>query len=213
MKPKTWGGLLIRKEVWTLSLKGKLLVLALTVILAITAQREVNPFLSVTHPVHGEFLVVEGWIPTYVMSQVAAEFKNGKYRKLLLVTFDVEQYKSEWARDELVKHGVPPESIGTVLSPSVLKDRTYQLALSARNWFTQEEMTVSSLDVATVGPHARRSRLMFEKAFGNSTIIGIIALDDMAYDAQHWWRSSEGVREVLGEVIAYVYARLYFVWT
>ena len=214
VKPKAWGGLLIRKEGWTLSRKGKLLVLALTVALAITVQREVNPFLSVTHPVRGEFLVVEGWVPTYTMRQAATEFKRGHYRKLLLVNaFDVEPYKSDLDREDLIRCGVQAESIESVLSPAVRKDRTYHMALAAKDWFIENTMTVASLDVVTVGPHARRSWLMFEKAFGNSTNIGIIALDDVAYDSQHWWRSSEGVREVLGEVIAYVYARFYFVWT
>jgi hypothetical protein len=54
---------------------------------------------------------------------------------------------------------------------------------------------------------------MFEKAFGDSADVGIVALDDPQYDREHWWRSSDGVREVLGEVIAYIYARFYFVWT
>jgi hypothetical protein len=214
VKSKTWGGLLIRKERWTFSRKGKLLVLALALVLAITVQREVNPFLSVTHPVHGEYLVVEGWMPTYVMSQAATEFNRGHYRKLLLVdTFDVEQYKSDRVREGLIECGVQANSIETVFSPTVRKDRTYHLALTAKDWFIENTRTVGSLDVATLGPHARRSWLMFEKAFGNSANIGIVALDDMAYDGQHWWRSSEGVREVLGEVIAYIYARFYFVWT
>jgi len=214
VKQETWGGLLVHKEGWALSLKGKLLVLALAVILAITVQREVNPFLSVSHPVHGEFLVVEGWVPTYVMSQAASEFRRGHYRKLLLVnTFDVERYKADLAREGLIECGVQTDSIETVFSPAVRKDRTYHLALAAKDWFIENTMTVKSLDVATLGPHARRSWLMFEKAFGSSANIGIVALDDMAYDGQHWWRSSEGVREVLGEVIAYIYARFYFVWT
>jgi hypothetical protein len=30
------------------------------------------------------------------------------------------------------------------------------------------------------------------------------------YDPGHWWRSSDGFREVIGEVIAYFYARSCF---
>ena len=32
-------------------------------------------------------------------------------------------------------------------------------------------------------------------------------MGDVAYERRHWWRVSEGVREVLGETIAYIYAR------
>jgi hypothetical protein len=30
------------------------------------------------------------------------------------------------------------------------------------------------------------------------------------YDPKHWWRYSEGVREILGETIAYMYAEFLF---
>ena len=61
-----------------------------------------------------------------------------------------------------------------------------------------------------MGPHARRSRLLFEKAFGRDTRVGIIALEDRDYDPAHWWKSSQGVRTVTDELIAYGYARLLF---
>ena len=68
----------------------------------------------------------------------------------------------------------------------------------------------SFLDLATLGPHARRSRLLYEKAFGPQVKIGIVALVNREYDPAHWWRTSEGVREVIGEGIAYMYARFLF---
>ena len=61
-----------------------------------------------------------------------------------------------------------------------------------------------------MGPHARRTRLLFQEAFGSKVAVGVIAVPDDAYDPRHWWRSSEGVRDVVGEAIAYVYARFFF---
>ena len=187
---------------------------AAVIAVMVTAVRLSDPFLSVTQPVHSEFLVVEGWIDSYIMNQVACRFKDGHYRKLFLVRgFETDDYKIERSRERLIRHGVEPDSIVIVVSPTVQKDRTYHQALAVRDWLTENGIALNSLDVVTVGPHARRSRLMFEKAFGKSVNVGIFALNDIGYDAQHWWRSSEGVREVLGEIIAYVYARFYFVWT
>lgn len=204
---------MVRKESWALSLRGKLIVLGVVAICALAAQGKVEPFLAITQRVDAKILVVEGWVPTYVMNQAAAEFKRGHYRKLLIVrTFDVEQYESEWHRAELVENGVPPEALGMVFSPAVRKDRTYHAALKVKDWFTQNGMFGSSFNVATLGPHARRSWLSFQEAFGDAATVGIIALDDPAYDPEHWWRSSEGVREVLGESIAYIYARFFFAW-
>ena len=40
--------------------------------------------------------------------------------------------------------------------------------------------------------------------------VGIIAVPNPDYDSRHWWQYSEGVREVIGESIAYSYARFFF---
>jgi uncharacterized SAM-binding protein YcdF (DUF218 family) len=69
---------------------------------------------------------------------------------------------------------------------------------------------VQAIDVVTIGSHARRSRLLFQKAMGNTVRVGVLAMDEREFDPVHWWRSSEGVREVLFEGVAYLYVRLCF---
>jgi hypothetical protein len=58
--------------------------------------------------------------------------------------------------------------------------------------------------------HARRSRLLFQKAFGPGIEVGVIAIRDREYNPRVWWRYSEGVKEVLSEGAAYLYARFLF---
>ncbi|PYS50771.1 MAG: hypothetical protein DMG13_20170 [Acidobacteria bacterium] len=206
-------GLLVRRERWTLSLRGTLLASFLIVVLAFTAFWRAYPFLAVNHPIHGDVLVLEGWVPIYTLNQVADAFRNGHYRKLLIIrTFDVDERKSREMQATLVNCGLAATSVETVYHPAVRKDRTYHAALAAKNWLGDHERPLGSIDVVTVGSHARRSRLLFQKAFGKTAAVGIIPLDDAAYDSQHWWRTSEGVREVVGETIAYVYARFFFAW-
>src|SRR5262249_598758 len=112
----------------------------------------------------------------------------------------------------LMSCGLPATSIETVYHPAVRKDRTYHSALAVKGWLGEHELPLTSIDVVTVGSHARRSRLMFQKPFGKAATVGIVAMDDQGYDCQQWWRTREGVREVVGETIAYVYARLFFAW-
>ncbi len=90
------------------------------------------------------------------------------------------------------------------------RDRTYSAAIALRDWLAQNNPGVKRLNVLTRGVHARRSRLLFKKAFGNEVEIGIIAVPDSAYDASHWWRYSEGVKEIVSEGAAYLYVRLFF---
>ena len=52
----------------------------------------------------------------------------------------------------------------------------------------------------------RRTRMLFQEAFGSDATVGVISLKDPDYNAARWWRYSEGVREVLGESIAWCYA-------
>ena len=71
-------------------------------------------------------------------------------------------------------------------------------------------MTLTAVNVLTEDVHARRTRLLFEMALGPGVKVGIIAVPNADYEAARWWRYSEGVRSVLGESIAYVYARFFF---
>jgi hypothetical protein len=166
-------------------------------------------------------LIVEGWTPDYMMNEAADEFRRGRYRQLVIVRSmhepDAEdQRQSDMAAIEsmtrmLLLYGVPRESLATVFYPTAEKDRTYHTALAAKQWL-QEKKASDSFNVATVGPHARRSWLLFRKAFGDAAKMGIVALRDPTYDSQHWWRTSEGVDEVIEESIKYVYVRFFFVW-
>ena len=71
-------------------------------------------------------------------------------------------------------------------------------------------MRVESINVLTEDVHARRTRLLFRKAFGHEITIGIIAVPDPDYDSRRWWRYSAGVRDVFSETAAYLYARFLF---
>ena len=71
-------------------------------------------------------------------------------------------------------------------------------------------MPVRSINVVTEDVHARRTRLLFQKALGNDVAVGIISVPNPDYDARHWWRYSEGVKDVFAESVAYIYARLLF---
>ena len=96
------------------------------------------------------------------------------------------------------------------LAGSMDRDRTYGSALALKAWFYEHGLKVQRINVVTESAHARRTRLMFEAALGPDVTVGIIAVRNPDYDPDHWWHYSEGVREVLGESLAYLYARLLF---
>jgi hypothetical protein len=216
---RKFHGLLVRKECWRLSWRGWLATFVVLLLIAVTGLFEIHPFLAVTHRVPTKVLVVEGWIHDYGVEAAVQEFKAGNYERILTTGGPVEGagtsssiYDTEaWQSAELlVKAGIAAEKVQSVPSRFVGRDRTYNSAMVLRNWFQGHDPQVGAINVLTEDAHARRTWLLFRKALGPGVGVGIISAPNPDYDANHWWRSSEGVREVLSEGIAYIYAKLCF---
>ena len=47
----------------------------------------------------------------------------------------------------------------------------------------------------------------FRDLWATISLLGVIAVPDPDYDARHWWRYSEGVKDVISEGAAYLYAK------
>jgi hypothetical protein len=215
---RTLAGLLVRKECWQLSVRGKILALLILVGALFAVQNSIYPWLAVTHRVSGQYLVVEGWIYNSGFKEAMAEFNKGGYRKILTsgcvvqdpLDFDGKVTYADWGAVRLRKLGMSKALVQPIPCWVEQKDRTYYSAVAVNEWFLTNHIIVKSINVLTQGPHARRTRLLFQEAFGNEVKVGIIAVQDPAYDPKHWWRSSEGVRDVIGEGIAYLYAKFLF---
>jgi hypothetical protein len=110
----------------------------------------------------------------------------------------------------LVALGLSTNIVQPVPAPRVKRDRTYACAVALKKWIDEHGTQLTRVNLVTVGPHARRSRLLFQKTLGKDVPIGVIAIPEPDYDERHWWRSSQGFRVVTDEAIAYLYARLLF---
>ena len=110
----------------------------------------------------------------------------------------------------LKKCGVPDERLQMFPCRVMDRDRTYGSAVALRKWFCEQNMAVSAINVVTEDVHARRTRLLFQKALGDKVAVGVIAIPNPDYDAKRWWRYSAGLKEVVSEAAAYAYARLLF---
>jgi uncharacterized SAM-binding protein YcdF (DUF218 family) len=217
--PQKFWGTFVRKERWGLSWRGWLIVLA-GVILAFSAfLLRVYPFLAVTHRVDTNVLVVEGWIHEYAIRAAVEEFRSKSYQRVFTTGGPVEGaggYINDYntaasvGADLLRKNGLPNESLQMVPSRVMDRDRTYGSAIALQNWFREHNRPVRSINVITEDVHARRTCLLFQKALGHNVAVGVIAVPNPDYDARHWWRYSEGVKDVFAESVAYIYARLLF---
>ena len=215
---KTCLGLLTRRQCLVPTLRGWLLAILGLTALALIGMLEIGPFLAVTDPVPGGVLVIEGWVPDYMLEAAIAEFKRDHYARLFVTGIPLQQgaplseYKNYAyiGAATLVKLGMSTNDVQAVPTGATRRDRTYAMALSLKHWLREHDMAPAKVNLMTGGPHARRSRLMFEKALGSGVTVGVIAIPANDYDERHWWNSSQGVRVVIGEALAYTYARLLF---
>ena len=175
-------------------------------------------FLALNKPVSGEALVVEGWLPDYVLKDALALYRKERY-KLIITTGGALQRGSyliqynnwaEVAASTLVAMGLDRQRIIAVPAAEVAMDRTYASALALKEWLMKVESSVSTIDIYSLGPHARRTRLLFKKALGNKVHVGILAARPNGYDPAHWWKTSSGVTTVISEIIAYFYSKFFF---
>ena len=215
---RRWGGLLVRKESWKLSFTGRIILLVIMLLMVLVLQHGIYPFLAVSSPTSSGFLIVDAWLPTYGLRQAAAVFKRARYEKLITSGCTSEetedpQFPSEdvrWAATKLEKIGIPARLVQPVPCGETRRDRTYNSALAVKKWCDNNGLTVRSIDIVTKAAHARRSRLLYQEAFGSEVKVGVIGIQDRDYDPAHWWRYTVGVREVTWQGFAYIYAKLFF---
>ncbi len=216
--PKPYRGLLLRRSCLVPTWRVWLLVCVLATAFCLASVRSVYPFLAINDPVPAKVLVIEGWNPDSAFATAKAEFRHGGYRKLYVTGGPLEkgaplsQYKThaELGAATLIGLGMKPEEVEAVPAPPVRRDRTYTSAVALAKRFQIESVPPTEINLVSVGPHCRRSRMLFAKALGDGIRVGILPVAPDDYDPAHWWRSSQGFRTVSGEVIAYVYARLFF---
>jgi DUF218 domain len=205
-----------RQQIWTLTAQGWLIFLATTAYLMFLTITHIHPFLAVNSPIKtADALVVEGWVPDYGIQQALNEFNSGSYRLIITTGSSIDKgsyligYKNfaEVSAATLKKLGLASDKVITVPTPSVIKDRSYASAAEFRRWLSTSDVKIQSINLLSWDVHSRRSWLLFKKILAPQIKVGIIAAKSNNYEPSKWWVSSEGVRTITSETIAYIYAR------
>lgn len=209
-----------RREVWVPTWQGALLLAGFPAIGLALALWMAYPLLSVNNPNGRGILVVEGWMSKSQMLSTAALLEGGQYSDLVVTGGPVshesylrELYPSLDTFAEIGAHQLRQAGVAEAVAvprPDVGKDRTYASGLAVRKWLLDNGRAGVTIDLVSVGPHARRSRLLFSSALDGVADVGVIALPPTGYDPGRWWTTSQGVRSMIGELLAYGYATILF---
>jgi hypothetical protein len=214
---RLWG-LLRRRQCLAPTWRGWL---ALTVVFSLSILvigRNFYWFLAVTKPVPGGLLVIEGWAPDYALRAAMAEFNTNHYDRLMVIGGPLDngaplsEYHTfaDMGAATLLRFGMSSNLLQAVPAPLVRQDRTFAAGAALREWLDKRGEAPTKVNLISMGPHARRSRLMLQAALGKQVAVGIVSIPSREFDPAHWWRKSAGFRTVIDEAIAYAYARVLF---
>ncbi|HKI63871.1 MAG TPA: YdcF family protein [Burkholderiales bacterium] len=211
---------LIRKrQVWLPTVWGWLFLAVICFAAALAAARNLHGYLAQNAPVGAPILVVEGWLdPDDGLDDAVALFRSGGYSRVVTTGGPLEQWPgveqpatfAERAANYLVRKGLSKESVTAVPTPGTNEERTYLSAVTVREWAAQSGVKVQGLDILSSGTHARRSRLLYELAFGPSVKVGVYAARFPDYEPDRWWRTSLGAKDVLVQAIGLLWVKCFF---
>ncbi len=207
-----------RRQLLLPTLRGWCVLAALAIVAFTVFLKGAYPFLSPNSFREGGPLIVECWGTDRLMKEAIRLHDEGHYGPILIPGGSIpsgqvfSQYHTlgEFSAAEIKALSNGRVRAEAIVVPDVQKDRTFACAMGAREWLEAHGGIPANVTVLSAGPHSRRSWLLYRKAFGKTTNVGIIATTPDDYDPARWWASNDGFRVVVGEFIAYAYARLMF---
>ena len=175
-----------------------------------------HKFLAKNLPVNAKILVVEGWLPDYAIQSAAEEFRQGSYKKIITIGgslprgYHLSEYKTfaKLAAATLTELGINQEHLVILSDYSDSQARTYNSASILNQWLSTSDFHITAINLFTIGTHARRSWMLFKEILEPKISVGIISVQPLNYEERTWWKSSEGFRTVISEMLAYLYVRL-----
>ncbi|HEU5080690.1 MAG TPA: YdcF family protein [Opitutaceae bacterium] len=177
---------------------------------------EADNFLSCTRRVPADVIVVEGWIGVKGVQAAAREFERGHYRYIVTTSGvtsnrwgDERWSYAESAKEELLRSGVDPSKILVASPRDTAAQRTFESARAVDLTLRSRGIFARNITVFTLGPHARRSRLVFEKVLGGHASIGVISWKPQSDRSGRWWKSSERSEDIVKETIGFLYEFLF----
>lgn len=211
--------LLTRRSLWLPTVWGWLVVFVLAVVLVGLMLSHVHEFLAEDEPgVGAEVLVVEGWLGPDELREAVPLLRSARYRKVVTAGGPIRAWAERLgassyaalARQYLIEQGLDADDVVAVPAPASAQDRTYLSAVMVREWALAQTPPPRRIDVLSSGVHSRRTRRMYQLAFGTRATIGIRSAQPSDYEVERWWQTSAGAKAVAVESIGWLWSVVFF---
>jgi hypothetical protein len=207
-----------RKVVWNTVTRW--IAIGLTcLILGAWGMARLVPFLACNNPVDAEILIVEGWFAPSYTQTVLEEFRKGKYQHLFVVGDCQSSGQGQEAVCDtnsavrlLIQLGVEPSLVTAVTVPATRFHKTWHYALALQEHMAGSGYKVKTANVLSLWVHARKSLVVFQKAFGPDIKVGVIAARHQRFSSERWWLSATGIYAVAKNGVAYLDALFLTGW-
>jgi len=201
-----------RRTVWWPTRLGCVALVLMVMGPAVTWWFYGESFLATTKREPAEILVVEGWIGINGVEAAKAEFERGGYRYILTTggvaynNWDRTRWDyAESAREILLRAGLAPDKIIAAQALETEDHRTFKSAVASWRTLHSRGIHPKNLNIFSVGAHARRSRLVFAKVYGNEVNVGMVSWTQSSYSSEPWWHSSERADAFIKETVGYLF--------
>ena len=105
---------------------------------------------------------------------------------------------AELARNKLLSLGLDSNLVIAIPGKLVRINRTLSSALAFRDWLNASNIDVEGINIVTLGEHARRTMMIYEKILKKNYKIGIISLPDYKEINSTRYKIVKTLREILG---------------
>jgi hypothetical protein len=124
---------------------------------------------------------------------------DGRYRF-------INNYSSyaEYAKIHLMSSGIDSSKIIAIPAEKVKINRTLTSALAFRKWLEFNDIDVKGINIVSMGTHARRTWMSYNKILDEKYQIGIISIPDYINNHSRESKFLTTVRETIGNIYYWV---------
>ena len=209
---------LIKKQhIWLPTPLGLIIAILIFLLSSIFILKNLAHYLAQQQSINAPILIVEGWISDLALKEVIKHDKAADYKIIittggLIKTRNPTKYKTyaDLAAAYLRNNGLNTSNIKSLPTPESAQNRTFLSAVIVRDWLQKQNIKTKQINIYSQGVHARRTKALYQMAFGDQYNIGINAAKTIEYTLDNWWKSSTGAKAVITETIGLIWVKCCF---